>query len=44
MSNEEVFGVIVLTAVFTSMFWGIIWSISTIDRLKSALYKREMND
>jgi hypothetical protein len=44
MSNDEVFGVIVLTAVFTSMFWGIIWSIATIDRLKSALYRKEMND
>jgi hypothetical protein len=44
MSGEEVFLTIVLTMVFTSMFWGIIWSISTIDRLKTALYKKEMND
>jgi hypothetical protein len=26
------------------MFWGIIWSISTIERLKSLLRKKDLND
>jgi len=44
MSNEEVFGIVFLTAIISSMFWGIIWSISTIERLKSLLRKKDLND
>jgi hypothetical protein len=38
-SLEAMFGTVVLTVVITSLFWGLIWSISNNDRLKQELRK-----
>ncbi len=32
---DETFGTIVLTFMITSLVWGLIWAIATIDRLKN---------
>lgn len=44
MSNEEVFAIVFLTTFISSLFWGLIWSVSTIERLKSLLRKKDLND
>lgn len=40
-SIDELVWAVFLTVIITSLFWGLIWSISTTDRLKEELRKNK---
>lgn len=43
-TSEKIFLAVTITTVILSLFWGLIWSISTISRLQHELRKKELND
>jgi hypothetical protein len=43
-SIEDVFGAVVLTVIITFLTIGLIWSLSTSERLRIELKKKEQND